>query len=687
MSPLTPGTRRALRPIVLAGALGATAMIPLAATSSSSAGAVIGGSTRIGDRVSVSFKQATPPGGAVVAAHILGFNDFHGQLESGPAIRRFNQYAGGAAYLSKAIKDKQNTYGLTNQATVFAGDSIGATPLVSAGFDDEPAIMALNQMRIDFGAVGNHEFDLGTTELLRKQNGCAGQPASCSIAKTKGAGDYLLPGGSTTPVYPGANFQYLAANVINNATSAPLLPAYGIKIVNGQKIGFIGETLTATPTIVTPAGVAGLTFLPEIAAANAAATALKAQGANTIVLVLHQGGFQSSAAAAPSNCAGNLVGSEVATIAAGLDPDIGLIVSGHTHAEYMCTITTGAVTRIIGSASNQGTILSDYTLNIDSSDGKLVSASGVNTIVLSSSVAPNSTNTNYVQDPSKQDADTQAVVAQYAGAIAPVANVVVGRVTADILNSTVNPFREMTAGDLVADAMLAATSSAATGGAQVAFMNSGGVRAPGLTFAQSSALEGNGVVTYGEAFTMQPFSNSLVVKTLTGTQLRSVLEQQYVGCGGQTTQRIMLPSNGFRYETDPAAATCAGKIGTIQINGNDVAPGDSVRVTMNSFMATGGDGYTVFNSGTNQLGGVTDIQALIAYLAPSITGTPFAPITLKTTAPVLAADANRIVSLGSLTSNVVPEGQPLYFVMILGGGVFLALAAMRISRQRAALLS
>jgi 5'-nucleotidase len=686
MSPLTPGARRAVRPIVLAGALGATAMIPLAATSSS-AGAVIGGSNRIGDAVSVNFKQANPPGGALVAAHILGFNDFHGQLESGSAIRRFGQYAGGSAYLAKAIKDKQNTYGLSNQATVFAGDSIGATPLVSAGFDDEPAIMALNQMRIDFGGVGNHEFDLGTAELLRKQNGCVGQPASCSIAKTKGAGDYILPGGSTTPVYPGANFQYLAANVIDNATSNPILPAYGIKIVNGQKIGFIGETLTSTPTIVTPAGVAGLTFLPEITAANAAATALKAQGANTIVLVLHQGGFQTSAASAPSNCAGNLVGSDIATIAAGLDPDIGVIVSGHTHAEYMCTITTGATTRLIGSASNQGTILSDYTLNIDSSDGKLVSATGVNNIVLSSNVAPNATNSNYVQDPSKQDPDTQAVVNQYTGAIAPVANVVVGRVSADILNATALPFREMPAGDLVADAMLAATSSPATGGAQVAFMNAGGVRNPGLTFPTSAAGEGNGVVTYGEAFTMQPFSNSLVVKTMTGAQIRSVLEQQYVGCGGQTTQRIMLPSNGFRYETNPTATPCASKIGTIQLNGNDVLPGDSVRVTMNSFMATGGDGYTVFNSGTNQLGGVTDIQALIAYLAPSITGTPFSPIVLKTAAPVLATDANRIVSLGALTSNVVPEGQPLYFVMILGGGVLLALGAMMISRQRAARLS
>ena len=363
-------TRRAVLGVL---ALATVAVAPLARSGSASA-VTIGGAESIGDVVHVQVGRFVNP---TVDVHVLGFNDFHGQLNANGGIRQYGKYAGGASYLAKAVRDKQDAYGLTNEATVVAGDSVGATPIESAAFSDEPAIIAKNTMRIDFASVGNHEFDMGRTELLRKQNGCVAQPASCSKAKSQGAGDYLLPDGSTTPVFPGANWQYLSANVIDTATSTPLLPAYGIKTLGGQKVGFIGVVLQATPTIVTPSGVAGLSFVSEINAANDAATALKAAGAQTIVLIVHEGGFQSGSAVL-NGCAGSLSGSPILSIAQGLDPAIGVIVSGHTHAEYMCTVTAGGTTRIIGSAASQGKVLSDYTLTIDTVTGELVSASGVN---------------------------------------------------------------------------------------------------------------------------------------------------------------------------------------------------------------------------------------------------------------------------------------------------------------------
>lgn len=670
---MTRTTRRFRNPRAVLGllALATVAVAPLAGSRSADA-VTIGGAETIGDVVHVQVGRFVNP---TVDVHVLGFNDFHGQLNANGGVRQYGKYAGGASYLAKAVRDKQDLYGLTNEATVVAGDSVGATPIESAAFSDEPAIIAKNMMRVDFASVGNHEFDMGKTELLRKQNGCVSQPASCSKAKSQGAGDYLLPDGSTTSVFPGANWQYLSANVIDTATSNPLLPAYGIKTLNGVKVGFIGVVLQATPTIVTPSGVAGLSFISEITAANAAATQLKGLGAQTIVLIVHEGGFQTGTAVL-NGCAGNLTGSPILTIAAGLDPSIGVIVSGHTHAEYMCTVTTGATTRIIGSAASQGKVLSDYTLTIDTVTGQLVSASGVNAVVESSSVLPNPSNSNYVQDPTKQHALTQQVVTQYTIAVAPVANEVIARITADFTNTAQNPFGEMTAGDLVADAQLAATTT--SGGAQIAFMNPGGVRAPGLTYAQSpTLLEGDGNVTFGEAFAMQPFGNSLVTKTMTGAQIRSLLEQQYVGCGGQTTKRILLVSNGFRYETDPTSATCAGKIGLIQLNGVDLSSSQTYRVTMNSFLATGGDGFTVFNSGTDPIGGDLDTDALRAYVKPSLTGTPLTPIALKTTSPVLLSDPNRIVSPGQLVSSpgaVVSEAAHPWLLtvgalFVMGGGI------------------
>jgi 5'-nucleotidase len=238
-----------------------------------------------------------------------------------------------------------------------------------------------------------------------------------------------------------------------------------------------------------------------------------------------------------------------------------------------------------------------------------VEASAENVIVQNALNAPGPGVTR-IPDPSKEDPQVQAVVEQYVAAAAPLANQVIGRIQGD-LTRTPSPFGESTLGDVIADAQLAATEPVGLGEADLAFMNPGGIRADLLASAISSGGEAVGEVTYGEAFTVQPFGNSLVTKTMTGDMIRRLLEQQFVGCGGQTTQRILQVSITFSYEQDPAAAACSDKVGDMWVAGVLVEPTDTFRVTMNSFLAAGGDGFTVFNEGTDALGGAQDIDALV----------------------------------------------------------------------------
>jgi 5'-nucleotidase len=604
--------RRGLRNWVTHAALAALAVgvviaAPLASTKSAARDTVIiSGARSISDRVAVTFRK---PKGVNTDVHLLAFNDLHGTLEAA-GNNLYGQFAGGAAYLAKAIKDRQAQYG-NREVTIFAGDNIGASPLANGLFHEEPITIAANLMHVDFASVGNHEFDKGSAELLRIQNGGCHPVDGCTGAP------YALANGSTTNTYPGADFQYLSANVIVTDTGETLFPAYGIERFKGDsgrkfKVGFIGEVLESTPTIVTPTGVAGLTFEDEADAANAAVQDLEDQGVNTSVLVIHEGGFQSSPAAL-NGCNGSLAGSPIADIASRLDPAIKVIVSAHTHAEYRCTISSGGVTRLITSASSFGRVLSDITLTINDKSGNLVTASADNIIVGNALNAPG---TGVIRQPdtSKEDPQVQAVVNQYVTASAPLANQVIGRIQGD-LTRTGSPQGESALGDVIADAQLAATAPANLGDADIAFMNPGGIRANLLVSDISSGGEALGEVTYGEAFTVQPFGNSLVTKTMTGAMIRSLLEQQFPGCGGATSVRILQISSTFSYEQDPAATTCAGKIGDMWVNEILVAPGGSLRVTMNNFLATGGDGFTVFNQGTNALGGAQDIDAFVAYFA------------------------------------------------------------------------
>ena len=406
--------------------------------------------------------------------------------------------------------------------------------------------------------------------------------------------------------------------MVVDATGRTLFPAYGTKRFksdSGKKftVGFIGEVLEATPTIVTPTGVAGLTFQDEADAANRAVAAARAARASTPPSSSStRAGSRPTAAL--NGCAGNLAGSAIADIASRLDPSIKVIVSAHTHAEYRCTITAGGVTRLITSASSFGRILTDVTLTIDDKSGELVAGERRQRDRRQRPQHPGPRASPGSPTPRGRTHRCRALVDQYVSAAAPLANRVIGSIQGD-LTRTGTPLGESTLGDVIADVQHVATQPADLGGAQLAFMNPGGIRADLRVADISSGGEAPGQVTYGEAFTVQPFGNSLVTKTMTGDMIRRLLEQQFPGCGGQATQRILQVSASFRYEQAPGAATCADRIGRIWVGGVEMTPTDSFRVTMNSFLAAGGDGFTVFNEGTDALGGAQDIDALVAAFA------------------------------------------------------------------------
>jgi 5'-nucleotidase len=571
---------------------------------------------------------------------IIGLNDFHGNLQSPgsfgenlsiPAAQR--PAVGGAEYVGAYVArlKAQNRHNVV----VGAGDFIGASPLISALFYDEPTVEVMNRIGLDFNSVGNHEFDKGSGELLRLQHGgCkvtngATDPNSCQGAMV----------GTPTP-FEGAQFKWLSANVVTTATGKTLLPAVGFKSFRGVRVAFIGLTLKATPTIVTPAGVAGLEFRDEADTVNALVPRLRRHGVEAIVVLVHQGGFQTSGLSDINGCDGNLTGSDLAKITARLDDAVDLVISGHTHAAYNCSAGTvdvksvdGVVTRTprptgltnaagrlipVTSASAFGRVLTDIDVTLDRRKRDITAVSVTNRLVDRTDAE---INTTIDANPSLRN-----LVAAYNGLVSPIANMVIGSITATLANSA-DSAGNMPAGELIADSQLAATAPTAFGAATIAFMNPGGVRTS-FNFAGGAAGEGDGNVTYGEAFTVQPFGNSLVTMTLTAQDLKNLLEQQFAGCRGQGTQRLLIPGVGLKYQWD-AAKTCDTRISDLRlVNANGAVidqivdatgamptPAKTYRVTVNSFLATGGDGFTTLNNGSDRLGGAQDVDALTAYLA------------------------------------------------------------------------
>jgi 5'-nucleotidase len=559
--------------------------------------------------VSVSYGHDLKGGAA--KGNLLGFNDFHGAVDpptgSGGLVN--GNPAGGVEYLTTWVK-KLRAEAMAEKRTsitVGAGDLVGATPLVSAAFHDEPSIELLSNAGLQISSVGNHEFDEGTTELARLQRGGCHPTDGCQ----DGDG------------FKGAKFKYLAANVVSKKTGLPLLLPVDIKLVDGVPVGFVGMTLRGTPSIVNPAGITTVEFRDEIETANKWASLLRLAGVKSMVLLIHEGGAQASPPPVlPVDGCNNFAG-PITNIVAGLRPEFGIVVSGHTHRFYSCQLpnSSGAPT-VVTSAGSNGVLVTDIDFTLDKRSGKFADIAARNVVVENGiRNADGSWQTDasgaFDRNPALVDASAKVIADKYRTAVSPIANRVVGSISAD-LTTAANAAGESSLGDVIADAQLGYTTS--TAGAQIALMNPGGIRAP-LTFGNSPGGEAPGQVTYGECFTVQPFNNLVVTQTLTGAQLKEVLEQQFVGFGGQTVQRILQVSAGFAY-TYTASAAAGSKVSGITLNGVPVDPAATYRVTTNDFLANGGDGFTRLTGGTDRVTAPGfDVDALVAHL-----GGPAAPI-------------------------------------------------------------
>jgi 5'-nucleotidase len=524
---------------------------------------------------------AAPSG--TVDVQILAVNDFHGNLvpPAGSSGRVGAIDAGGVEFLATHIAALRAEH--PNTAVVSAGDMIGASPLLSALFHDEPTIEAFNLIGLDFNAVGNHEFDEGIQELIRMQEG----------------GCHPIDGCLDNDDFTGAEFRFLAANVKWKKNGKPVFPAYKTKAFNGVQVAFIGMTLEGTPSIVSPSGIAQLRFEDEADTVNALIPELKRRGVEAIVVVVHEGATQAPLSSPINSCSG--ISGPIVDIVNRMSDEVDVVITGHTHQPYNCTIDGKLVT----SAFSFGRLVTKIDLRIDRATRDVVAKVADNRIV--SRDVP-------------KDPRLTSLVAKYNSIAAPLANRVIGGITSDITRAT-SPAGESALGDVIADAQLQATAPAGLGDAVVAFMNPGGIRAD-LAYLGSAAGEGDGNVTYGESFTVQPFGNSLVTLTLTGAQIDTLLEQQFVGCG-QSANRILQVSAGFEYAWSASGPAC-NKVDpqSIRINGMMVMPGATYRVTVNSFLADGGDNFAVLTLGTNRLGGAVDTDALESYFAAN---SPVAP--------------------------------------------------------------
>lgn len=543
-----------------------------------------------------AVQRAAGPTAAPVTVKVIAFNDFHGNLEvpgrpvelEAPDGSKVKVPAGGAAYFASAVKRLKAQ--AAHSVVVAAGDLTSASPLTSSLFLDEPTVTALNMIGLEINAAGNHEFDRGTAELLRLQKGgceklTARQP--CQIEPFKGAA-----------------YAYLAGNTVR-ADGSSLLPGTTIKRFGRGKraitIGFIGLTTRMTGSYVDPAGIAGYSFADEAATANRLVPSLKAQGADAIVVLIHEGGYPARTDL-PGRCDG--LSGPIVDIVKALDPAVDLVVSGHTHRAYVCDFATIDAGRpvLLTSAGNYGAFVTDITLTFDSVTKQLTAKRASQVVVQGdgnlSAAGPVKPVAAFPSYPA--DAAVAAHVARYAAAAGPLAKRVVGRAAGPILRDEESEVRESPLGLLIADAQLAATRK---DGAQVALMNPGGVR-------MSITPAADGSVTFGDIYAAQPFGNNLQVKAYTGAQLRAILEEQFTNVDGAK----LLFAAGLTYSFD-RSKPAGRRIVAPSVEGRPLDDAATYRVALNSFLAGGGDGFPTLAAGKVVAGGMLDLDALEAWFA------------------------------------------------------------------------
>src|SRR5436309_7281345 len=518
-----------------------------------------------------------------VDLRILAINDFHGNLRPPPGgiriadpddkSKKIVVPAGGAERMATLVKQLRE--GHNNTIFVAAGDLIGASPFLSAMFHDEPTIESLSMMGLALSSVGNHEFDEGKDELLRVQNG------GCHpIDKCQGPHPFT-----------GATFHYLAAGTIEKSTGKTVFPPYEIREFQGVPVAFIGLTLKGTPGIVSPEGVAGLEFSDEADTVNALVPELKARGVEAIVVLIHEGGFPTRDY---NECPG--ISGPIVDIVKKLDRAVDVVISGHTHRAYVCEIDG----RLVTSGDKFGTLVTAIDLKLDPATRDVISARADNIIVRSGT---------YARAP-----EQTALLEAYDKLAAPIANRPAGALT-ETLSRVPKETGESPLGDIIADAQLAATSTEATGAAVIALTNPGGIRT-------DMSKREDGAVTYADLFASQPFRNQLVTLTLSGLQIKNTLEQQWLD---PKRPRILQVSKGFKYAWDGTRPYGERVIaGRMSLNGQRIDPALGYRVTVNNYLAVGGDGFTALKEGTARRFGVYDVDALYAYFQAN---SPIPPVT------------------------------------------------------------
>ncbi|WP_223469250.1 bifunctional metallophosphatase/5'-nucleotidase [Massilia soli] len=520
---------------------------------------------------------ATRPA-APLELNVVALNDFHGHLEGGKFNytvngRQTTVHAGGIDVIGAALQawrkeDRELMF-------VGAGDLVGGTPALSSMWADEASLTALSMLGMNASSAGNHEFDQGRAELLRQQHGGCDSHRADKACKLD-------------PDYRGASFTYLAANVIDTATGKTLLPAYKIEEAKGVKVGYIGAVLKDTPSVVLASGIKGLAFLDEADAINKALVEVRAKGATVFVVLIHEGGHTDEAFNEP-DCK-NLKG-PIVSIAKRLDPELKLIISGHTHTGFQCKVDGRTITQ----AEMGGHVLSRIKLLVDP-DSRLLRDISVRNVVL--------TPGEYPADP-RMAAYLQQVKQRSEAVLArPVA-----RLGAKVVTRKLNDAGEAPLGNLIADAVLDATKAQ---GVQVAFMNTGGMR-------KDLEAGDNLVATYGQAQVVLPFSNTIVVMDMTGAQLRAVLEQQWIRKHADSNAAMLHPSRGFTYRWDGARPRGQRVVpGSVKLDGVAIDEARIYRVAANNFLAEGGDGFAAFAEASNKRDTqILDLDAFVRYLAAS----------------------------------------------------------------------
>lgn len=510
----------------------------------------------------------------VTTVTVLGLNDFHGNLEPNK-FRPTGTKAGGIS----AIAGLVNTVRSENPNTVFVGvgDLTGASPLSSSLLADEPSVIAMNKMGMAVNVLGNHEFDYGRKELERFQKG------GCdSTARPDKACKFENP-------FPGAQFTYIASNVFDKSTDKLIFPAYKMVKVGDLNIAFVGAVLKDTPAAVVPTGVAGLEFRDEADSINAVIPEIKSAGADAIIALVHQGGTTTSA----WNDAGcsNLTG-PITDVAQRLDSSVNAVMSGHTHQAYNCVVDGRPVIQ----GASYGQLMQRLDLTVICLNGK-------------TSVTNVKARNMLVDAGRYSNADMAKLAADAKAKTDPIAGRTVAHLPAGVnqVLRKANDAGESALGDVIADSQLAATRAADKGGAVIAFMNPGGIRAD-LPVSPSS----NGNLTYGDIFTVQPFGNILTVMTLKGSEIKNLLEQQFDNPAKDQT-RILQVSQGFAYSYD-TTKPAGQRVSNITLNGQPLDMNADYRIITNNFLADGGDKFPEFTKGRDRLGGMIDVDAFSAYL-------------------------------------------------------------------------